>query len=202
MVIGAIPTVGPYLVPQLIDRCRTLLPDVWIETLEDFAVRLLEEAVAGEIDFALVARPVPDGRLVMEPLFEEPLLLLARRGHPLAEKASIEPADLAGEPFILLGEKSSLTTQIGRVLGDGAVEPRVLHRCSQVDTVKAMVAAGHGLAILPQIVRDLRMDEKRRLVYRPLSAEPVKRTISLIRRKARFQSQASLAVTRVLRELL
>jgi LysR family hydrogen peroxide-inducible transcriptional activator len=202
VIVGAVPTVGPYLVPQLIERCRALHPLVELDFLEDFASNMTEEIADGSIDFGLFARGAPDARLTAEPLFVEPLLLMVAGTHKLANQPRIVAADLAGERLVLLGERTSLTMQIRRFLGDGAVEPHVTHRCAQVDTVKALVSSGHGIAFLPQIVRDERSDPRRNLVYRTLSESQPRRTISIVRHHARYQSRASLAVQQTLRQIV
>lgn len=200
--VGAIPTIGPYLMPQLMDRCRTLLTEVTIETLEDFAPGVVEELLDGNLDFALLARTLPDPRLEFQPLYDEPLLLVLPSGHPLASAAAIKPADLQNEALILLGEKTSLTAQVRRFLGDTAIQPTVRHRCSQIETVKALVQAGQGLSILPQSVREARADTRRRLVYRTLAGVGATRTVSIAWHRARYRSAAACSVERTLKEML
>lgn len=199
--IGVIPTVGPYLMPQLVDRLRSLHPALEIQSYEDFMVYLLEALREGELDFALVGLPVEEDELIAEPLFEDPLLVVLPTGHRLARADRIVPADLATEPLVLLGEKSSLALQIDRFFGGHNVRARVVHRCAQVQTMKAYVAAGLGISILPQLVRNPR-DDGRRIVYRSLDAVTPRRTVSLVRHRDRYQASAARTFAARLREFL
>src|SRR4051812_44011086 len=74
--VGAIPTVAPYLLPPLIKRCRKRYPNLEVDVREDFRSHLVHSVVDGELDLAVVALPVKDHRLSVEPLLTEPLLLV------------------------------------------------------------------------------------------------------------------------------
>jgi LysR family transcriptional regulator, hydrogen peroxide-inducible genes activator len=189
IVVGAIPTVGPYLLPQLIDRCHTELPNLLINTREDFRVPLLKGVVDGDLDMAIVTMPLDDHRVSVEPLFSEPLLLVVGQNHPLARKPEIEAQDLASETFVLLGDSSSLTSQIHRFCGDNNFEPKIGHRCLQVKSVKALVGLGAGISILPQVSRSA--DDRKTLVYRSLSGHSAQREIGLVRHLQRYQSRGA-----------
>lgn len=200
VVVGAIPSIGPYLVPAFLDRSRTLFPHLEIETYEDFSSWLLEAVRSGEVDFALVGMPVEDDRLATEVLFREPLLLVLPVSHPLAARERIDPADLHRETFILMGEKSTVRYQIDRFLGGHDVEVRVHHRCAQVETMKALVAAGAGVSILPQLVRHA--SDRRRLAWRPLGgAQRPEREVSLVWHRQRYLTRGARALMGMLREL-
>jgi DNA-binding transcriptional LysR family regulator len=120
-------------------------------------------------------------------------------GHRLAKKLEIVPEDLAGERMILMGEKSTITLQIERFLGGHDVRVSAVHRCAQVDTIKAFVAAGEGLAILPALVRNVQ--EKRRLIYRKLSGVNPVRTVSLVQNRQRYLTRATRTIAAMWREL-
>lgn len=187
IVVGAIPTLAPYLLSQLIDRCRTQLPHLVIHTQEAFRNQLVDGVVAGDLDLALLSLPVSDHRLSIEPLFEEPLLLVVSKSHRLAGQKIVTAADLADESFVLLGDSSTLTAQIHRFCGDHDFEPRIVHRCAQISTVKALVGLGVGISILPQVTRD--HDDRRTLVYRALSGRAPTREIAVVRHLQRYQSR-------------
>ena len=97
IVVGAIPTVAPYILPELITRCRARYPNLQIDVREDFRIHLTRAAIEGEVDLAIVALPIKDPRLSVESLLTEPLLLVVGKDHPLAHKPRVKAADLAGE---------------------------------------------------------------------------------------------------------
>ena len=196
--VGAIPTVAPYLLPTLITRCRERYPNLQIDVREDFRTHLTRAAVEGEVDLAIVALPIKESRLSIEPLLTEPLLLVVGHNHPLARKPRVKAPDLAGETFVILGTSSSLATSIQRFCGDHHFEPRVGFRCSQVATVKAFVGLGVGISILPQVARDPEDDKS--LVYIELSGGSPTRELAVIRHQQRYQGRGAEQFLSLLRE--
>lgn len=186
IVVGAIPTLGPYVFSQLLTRCRNQFPHLVVHTREAFRSELINAVLEGELDLALVSQPVDEPRLALTPLFEEPLLLVVNRSHRLAGQKIVTAADLTEETFVLLGESSTLAAQIQRFCGAHDFEPRIAHRCAQIATVKSLVALGAGISILPELVRF--QDDHRSLVYRALSQGAPNREIIAIRHLQRYQS--------------
>jgi LysR family hydrogen peroxide-inducible transcriptional activator len=195
--VGAIPTVAPYLLPRLIELCRKQYPNLMVHTREDFRTPLANAVIEGELDLALVSAPMKDARLSLEPLFTEPLLLVVNREHRLATQTKVAAEDLAEETFILLGESSSVTSQIQRFCGDHDFEPRIGYRCAQIATVKSLVSLGLGISILPKVTRD---DDEKMLVYRELSGRAPVREIVVARHMQRYKSRGAEQFLSLLRE--
>lgn len=198
--IGGIPTVVPYLFPQLIDECRQRYPHLIIHTRENFRGQLVRAVLEGELDLGLVSLPIKEPRLSIEPIFTEPLLLVVGKDHPLASVATVTANDLANQTFILLGESSSVAMQIQRFCGDHDFEPRIGHRCAQIKTVKALVAMGLGISILPKVCRS--KDDSAQLVYKRLGGREPEREVAIVRHLQRYQSRGSEQFLGVLRESL
>ena len=196
--VGAISTLAPFILPKLIERCRSRFPNLQVNIREDFKTTLLREMLEGGLDLALVAGPVTDPNIHVEVLFKETLMLVVQKGHPLAAKPRVVGADLAGETFILLGSSSSLAAQVRRFCGENNFEPRIGSRCSQLATVKALVGIGAGISILP---RGARLAEDRdSLVYIALAdAEPV-REVVVLRHMQRYQTRGAEQFLSLLRE--
>ena len=195
--VGAVQTLAPYLFPPLLERCRESHPNLLVNTHEDFRPDLVNGVVDGDLDLAIVPQPVKDARISVEPLFTEPLLLVVGRNHPLATKATIAAADLAEENFVLLGHSSSLAMEIERFCGDHDFVPRLGHRCSQVATVKALVALGSGISILPRIA--FKPEDKTSLVYRELGGRAPTREVMVIRHMQRYQTMGAEQFLKILR---
>ena len=68
LVVGAIPTVAPYLLPEAVKDFTAQHPSVELVIHEDFTSHLITAAAAGDLDVALMALPVPDERLTSEAL--------------------------------------------------------------------------------------------------------------------------------------
>ena len=196
--VGAIPTLATYLLPGLISRCRQRFPNLQVNIREDFKSTLIREMLGGELDLALAARPIADPSIHVEPLWKEKLLLVVARDHPLAKKAKVTSADLATETLVLLGSSSSLAAQVRRFCGDHHFEPRIGSRCSQIATVKALVAINAGVSILP--AGALAPEDHDTLVYINLSdAEPI-REIVVFRHMQRYQSRGAEQFLSLVRE--
>jgi LysR family hydrogen peroxide-inducible transcriptional activator len=196
--VGAIPTVAPYLLPPLIERCREVHPNLQIDVREDFRTHLVHAIVEGELDLAIAALPIKDHRLSIEPLFTEPLLLVVAKDHRFASQPAVHAADLATETFIMLGTSSSLASQIRSFCGDHRVEPRIGFRCAQVATVKALVGLGVGISILPSVAQA--PEDKKNLVYITLADGAPVREMAVARHLQRYQSRGVEKFLALLRE--
>lgn len=196
--IGALPTVAPYLLVPLIARCRVDLPNLTIHLREDFRSDLVRAVIEGDLDLAIVAQPVKDHRLSIEPLMTEPLLLIVGKDHPFASRSEISVADLAEETFVTMGDSSTLAGQIRSFFGDNNFVPKIGYRCAQVSTLKAFVAMGAGISILPQV--DRMPEDRDTLTYLRLAGSAPKRELVVIRHLQRYQSRGAEQFLTVLRE--
>jgi LysR family hydrogen peroxide-inducible transcriptional activator len=196
--VGAIPTLAPYLMPILIRRCQRRYPNLQVNIREDFKSVLIHEVLQGELDLALCSMPVEHPSLQVEVLWKEPLNLVVSKNHPLASKPRVTAEDLAEETFILMGSSSSLSAEVRRFCGDHHFVPKLGSRCAQVATVKALVANGDGISILPTGARAA--EDKGVLTYVDLAdSEPV-REIAVLRHLQRYQTRGVEQFLKVLRE--
>jgi LysR family transcriptional regulator, hydrogen peroxide-inducible genes activator len=199
--IGAIQTLAPYILPEVIEICHNRYPNLHIVIQEDFRTALVNGVLEGDLDLALVSLPIKDdNRLDVQLLMQEPLLLVVGKKHPLAKKPKVTAADLIDETFVIMGTASSLTQQVKSFCGDHHFEPKITHRCSQVPTVKALVARGVGVSVLPQITRSPGDDDS--LVYITLADEKPHRELAVIRHMQRFQSRGVTLFMTILKEYI
>ncbi len=199
--VGAIPTLAPYLMPKIIARCRMNYPNLLVSTYEDFIPYLVESVAEGEIDLALASLPVIDRRVIVEPLFKEPLLLVLSYEHRLADQKIITANDLIEESFIMLGTSSSVAAQIRSFCGDNHFEPHVVHGCSQIKTLKMLVGLNLGIAIMP--AGTMSPEDELTLLYRELSGPGAPtREVALIRHPRRFVSRGTEQFMATVRDTL
>lgn len=196
--VGAVQSVMPYLLTDLIARCRETHPNLLIGAHEDFREDLLREIVDGSLDLAVVPLPVKDHRVSIEPLFTEPLLLVVGKSHAFATRTEINVQDLANEIFVSLGDSSSLATQIRIFFGDAHLQPRIGIRCAQVATLKHFVSSGLGISLLPQLAR--LPDDREALVYLRLTGSAPTRELVVIRHLQRYQSRGTEQFLGILRD--
>jgi DNA-binding transcriptional LysR family regulator len=83
------------------------------------------------------------------PALREELMLLMPPDHPLATKRRVLPKDLALEPFVLFEPLSNTRRTIDRLFTQVGIEPRVVLETENVEILKALVASGMGLSIIP-----------------------------------------------------
>lgn len=194
---GIVPSIAPYVLPELLSKVHERLPESRIDVHEDFRTFLLEQVAAGELDGVILTLPPAWPNIEIELLYSEPLLAAIPEGHPLATQARLTPRDLDGQRLVLLGDASSLALQTRRFFGDHRINVEVVCRCAQVWTVKTLVAAGIGLAILPQMAAEIAHEG---VIYRELSGVVPKREIVLVRNSQRFHSRIEEAWIQIVRE--
>ena len=195
--IGLVPSVAPYLLPELLPRLAEQVPEAELEVSEDFRTYLVEQIVRGNLDAAVLSLPPDNRALEIELLIAEPLLVAVPRGHSFAGKPDLSLRDLAGQPFIMLGDSSSLALQTRRFFGDHDLGLSVVARCAQVKTLKTLVAAGLGLAIVPGMA--VGRDKVPGIVYREITDAHPQRELMLVRHAERFHGRTEEAVVTLLR---
>lgn len=183
--VGAIPTIAPFLLPKILQDFHRSLPKANLVLLEDYTDGIVAGCLSGELDLGLLALPILDSQLHVEPLFEEELLLAVSRRHRLAKSKRVTFDDLNNEPFILLNDMHCLGRQIVSFCNEESCSPAIACRSAQVLTVQQLVASGFGISLLPAMAADLDRDPKR--VYRRISGTAPTRSVGLIWHKQRYQ---------------
>lgn len=147
--VGVLPTIAPYLLPDVMAEFTRKFPGVEIVIQEDTTAQLLKLALAYEIDFALTSLPIEDARLQVNDLFSEELLLALPPGHPLTRKRAINARDLADERLIVMKEGNCLGDQVLRFCDRRDLHPHISFRSAQLETIQSLVRAGLGISLIP-----------------------------------------------------
>jgi DNA-binding transcriptional LysR family regulator len=148
LAIGAAPSVGSYVLPELLARYLARSPNVRLVVRTGHTEQLVDMVVAGEVDVA-VTRRVRDQRVTSRPLYEDELVLVVPPGHPFATAGRVDVSAIARELLILFDRASSyheLTNALFRAAG---VESRGVLEVDSIDAAKRMVQRGVGVALLP-----------------------------------------------------
>ncbi len=197
LAVGAIPTVAPYVLPDVLQTYVRRFPQVELLIHEDLTAHLVEAVGIGELDLALVALPIADPRLVCEALFTEPLLLALPKQHRLAARRRISLDDVRSERFIVLDEMHCLGEQMLAICRQEGCH-RIGCRSSQLSTVQALIALGQGISLLPDMARAA--DRHQRIVYRPLATGCIERTVAAIWHRDRYHGAAAVQFLALLKE--
>ena len=154
LAVGAPPSVGTHLLPRALAAFSSRHPGIALAFREAGSRTLLGLLEQGELDMAVVIQPIRHPSLETLPLLEEELLLAVPRQHPLASgKRRVRLAQLREEPFVLLREGAyDLRDQTLSACRRAGFEPTVALDGGEMDSMLRFVAAGIGVAILPEMV--------------------------------------------------
>jgi len=172
LTIGAMCTIGPQLVADLIIRFRTAHPDVQLIVIDGSAPQMIERLEKGELEVAIVGVPeeLPES-LHQLPIFEEPFVIVLPPNHRLCAKNPIRAAELHEEPYVSRSN-CEVFTAVRRDLVDRGILMRKVFSSTRDDWVQGMIKAGLGLGFFPEYaVTD------NDLVVRPLVDPAYGRTI-------------------------
>jgi LysR family hydrogen peroxide-inducible transcriptional activator len=152
---GAIPSIAPYLLPQLLPLIRATYPDLNLHLRETQTQRLLDELVDGQLDVVLLALPVEHAGIETAPLFEDRfrLALPASRKIPASVRAT--PDLLRSDRLLLLEEGHCLRDQALAFCDLRNVESIDMFGASSLSTIVQMVSNGLGLTLLPELSLEL-----------------------------------------------
>lgn len=196
LTVGVLPTIAPYLLPDVMRQFTERFPGVEIVVQEDTTARLLKLAHEYEIDFALASQPIQDERLQVKELFAEELLLALPPGHPLTRKRTVAFADLDGERLIVMKEGHCLGGQVLGFCESRDLKPRISFRSAQLETVQALVCAGLGLSLIPAMAAQRKREDLPE--YRSLRAPRPERTIVALWPKQRPPARAANELLKML----
>jgi LysR family hydrogen peroxide-inducible transcriptional activator len=176
--VGVIPTLSPYLVPELVGPLRGAFPAlqlIWHEAHTKELRALLE---SGELDAAVVALESDLGDVDTEPLGRDAFLLAVPPEHRLAAPSTpVRLDELLGETVLLLEDGHCLRDQTLRFCGDRLTAESGV-RATSLSTLAQMVAGGSGATLLPRLA--LASENRHgRLVIRPFVEAPF-RTVGLV----------------------
>lgn len=200
VLVGVIPTIAPFLLPQALARCARDFPAISISVREDLTHSLLAQLAEGELDMALLSLPVKRPEFLEEPILTDRMLLAVSPRHRLWRKRQpVTLRDLAREPFLLLKEGHCFRDDVLQVCKVTRLNPQVVFEGGQFDTLVAMVAAGAGVTLLPELSRRHFRHAGVRLL--DFQAPQPTRTIGVVKAKDKFQTEAARTFLGVLKEV-
>lgn len=149
--IGVIPTIAPYLLPQIVPALRKAYPQltfVWIEDKTDILVRSINH---GELDSALLALEANIGDLEYMAIAVDPFVLATPKGHPLSRHSTpVTRNRLHGECILLLNDGHCFRDQVLEYCS-GSKVVELGFRATSLPTLAQMVSSGAGITLLPNM---------------------------------------------------
>ncbi|MFC0214590.1 cidABC operon transcriptional activator CidR [Paenibacillus chartarius] len=150
--IGLPPMVGARFFPKIMSEFRKMYPGIDMEMVEDGAKTTEAAVESGRLDVGAVLLPTKDDVFHSFPIVSEQLKAVIHPSHPLADRDSIALSELAEETFISFREDFALHDRIIAACQEAGFQPRVQYESSQWDFISEMVAAGLGIAMLPETI--------------------------------------------------
>ncbi|WP_106848434.1 LysR substrate-binding domain-containing protein [Blastococcus sp. Marseille-P5729] len=201
--LGAFPTLAPYLLPHVIGDLHRAYPDLEVLLVEEKTEVLLRQMREGALDAALVAMPVNDESLHVEPLFREQFVLAAPAGHPLADlPAPVQTTAAVNGDLLLLSDGHCLRDQALEVCRMAGVQERKGFQATSLETLRHMVAGGVGVTLMPRLSVMPPVVDNPRIVLRDLTEPVPYREIALVRRRSSVQRDLIDDIAGVLRDAL
>lgn len=196
--IGVIPTIAPYLLPRILPRLQTELPNLQIQLIEAQTPTICRQLEDGELDLILLALPLPDYRFVERELYLEPFFLAVPHSHALAHRQMVSQQDLANESVLLLEDGHCLRDQALAVCKVVGAREKTSFRATSLETLRHMVASGAGITLVPEMAVS---GNASNVVYLPFSHPVPNRSVGLAWRPTTARSYLFHRIGDIVREI-
>jgi len=148
--LGAIPTIGPYLLPDLVPILRKRAPRMPLSIEENLTGSLAPMLRDGELDVVIIALPFSIPGVKTRVVYEEPFSVVVPAGHPWEERRSVKPGELSGENLLVLNAGHCFRDQVLEACpGQSNTAAPEGRAGSSLETIRNMVASGLGVSVLP-----------------------------------------------------
>lgn len=180
ILIGVIPTLGPYISPIILPRLKKLFPELDIFIYELQTATLVEQLESGQLDCGIVAFTQACEPFIQVPLFNEQMYLAVPSSHKWAEKEKIDLSMLRDQELLMLDSGHCLRTQAMDYCTSTGAKENPRFKASSLETLRNMVAAEVGIALIPEFAT--RMYPSSDLKYLKFNDPEPYRAIGLIYR--------------------
>jgi LysR family hydrogen peroxide-inducible transcriptional activator len=195
--LGVIPTIAPFLLPQVLPEIRKRYPNLKIALREDLTANLLQKVYDHQLDFAMIALPYDTEGLLVKELYGDEFWLAAKEGDPVfAGKEVTIPAKMA-DRLLLLEEGHCLREHSLRACRRTEVANAEGLEATSLLTLVQMVESGLGIALLPEMAIKSGILKNTDLTARPLSAPAPKRGIAIVARQTTARIDEYLAIAEI-----
>jgi LysR family hydrogen peroxide-inducible transcriptional activator len=206
LTLGVIPSLAPYLLPQILPLLQSRFPELRLELRETQTRQLIEDIKSGALDAAMLALPVAEPDIDTIALFEDLFLLAVPASDSRKENAPVAAADIDQSRLILLEDGHCLRDQAlafcaTAARGQGTAGGGTVFGASSLNTVMQMVAGGYGVTLIPQIAADVERRDERVKFLRLENPQPG-RSIGLVFRRTSPRKADFAALGEVVKESL
>lgn len=178
--VGVISTLSPYLIPLFIKAMKVATPKMQFTIKEAYTGHLIQGLETGALDIAIMATPTGSPHLIEHPVFKEPFLAYLNEKHPMAEALYYEMQPSDKPELLLLQDEFCYNAQLLDICGikdPGKIKEQFLFDISSIETLKNLVRAELGFAILPELSI---INEPNSGLFKPFKEPKPVREISLV----------------------
>lgn len=173
--VGVIPTIAPYLMPGYTAGFAAQFPEAKLRIIEETTPVLVKGLRDLSMDLAILALPLRHKDLELVPLRTEPVFAVLPKNHRRAKAESLSLKDLRGEPFVMLRDDHCFRDLSLAACNSARITPNIAFESGQFSSVLAMVGAGVGISMVPEMAVDPAAD----CCYVGLSDPSARRTVVL-----------------------
>ncbi|HET9093891.1 MAG TPA: LysR family transcriptional regulator [Solirubrobacteraceae bacterium] len=201
--VAASRTVGTYMLPQLLAPLGRRHPALRFAISIENSERVIQMLLSGQADIGYVEDNVAGPGVVLTPLIEDELLLVAPASHRFARMREVPLHDILTEPLVVR-ERGSGTRRISeehlQAAGVSVAELRIAAELAGIESIKAAVETGLGISILSSatLARELALGT---LVARRLEGATIRRSIFAVSLAGGTELPAARELTEALTRL-
>lgn len=196
--LGVLPSISPYLLPNVVKRLHSDYQDLRLVVREESTRDLDEGLRSGRLDL-IISTPEDHASGLATHLFRERLWIAVALDDPLAKTATpISLAELTGRTFLTLGPQHRLSHIVAGLAGQVGGYLSDEYEGTSLDAIRAMAAAGVGVAILPEIYTKTEAQRGTDVQLRRINVARAQRDIALVEPHRSTPSTNSAALAHVL----
>ncbi len=198
---GCASTTLLYRLPDILAEYTRRYPNVELNITGGAIQEVAPQMWSGALDFALVVLPLSSPMLEKQVLFEESFALVLPASHALAQRPHVDIADVAAERFILNRPGQNTRKLIDKYLFKKRITPRVAIELAETEAIKAMVARGLGISVLPESAL---LDARDRPEWKafPLPRKDIKRALAVVYPRPRLLRPPAVVLIELLQKQL
>lgn len=200
--LGVIPTIAPFILPQVLAGIRARFSGLELYLLEDQTARLLARITAGDLDAAILAFPYDIGHLESEIFWSEDFWVAIPDKHHLSEGGQITAQELPVDELLLLEEGHCFRDHALTACHMEGLRSSAAFQGTSLYTLVQMVAGGQGITFIPEMAVDSALMKQSNICFRPLSEKGPHRQIGLVWRPSFHRKRDLHLLAECMSELL
>jgi LysR family pca operon transcriptional activator len=201
IVVGALPSAASGLMPGSLARFRRAHPSMVVRVVHGRSDQLLPQLEAGGLDLVVgrLYEPQAPDDFRREVLYDEPISILCRAGHPVLKKSALLPEDIESFDLLLPSLEQRVGQDVERAIAALGLEPQQPPlRSTSLSFIREMLLGGDSLAVLSRMM--LAGDLLRKTIrIVPLAVPTPSRPAGVITLRHRHRAPALDALVKALR---